>query len=233
MIWFPDPPTLTEHEGIVVVRDDLLPGGTKARVLPGVLDAIGAGGEVVYASPVYGYAQVALGHAARLTHRQATVFVARRAVPHPRTLEAASAGAKIVAVDHGYMSVLRARARDYAEAVGATLLPFGLDVPEMGDALAQVARELPFVPEQVWATAGSGTLSRALQAAWPAADHHAVRVGAEPNVGQARLWTAPEVFERPARTLPPFPSCDNYDAKAWQFLTTQAAPGALFWNVAR
>ena len=29
-----------------------------------------------------------------------------------------------------------------------------------------------------------------------------------------------------------FPSCGNYDAKAWRFITAQASPGALFWNVA-
>lgn len=228
-----DAPTLTEHAGITVVRDDLIPGGTKARVLPGVLDAIGAGLEVVYASPVYGYAQVALGHAAAATGRTATVFVARRKVPHPRTVEAAQAGAIVREVAPGYMSVCRARAREYAEAAGATLLPFGLDVPAMTDALAQVARDLPVTPTEVWAAAGSGTLSRALQAAWPAASHHAVRVGADPDIASATLWVAPEPFERPARVLPPFPSCDNYDAKVWRFLTAHARPGALFWNVAR
>lgn len=226
------PPQLTEHAGVIVVRDDLLPGGTKARVLPLVLDQLAAAAEVVYASPAYGYAQVALGYAAKATGRHATVFVAKRNDPHPRTVEAIAAGAAVVAVSPGYMSVCRARASEYAAWVGATLLPFGLDTPEMQAALADAARTLDISPHEVWVAAGSGTLTRALQAAWPDAAHHAVRVGAAPDVGSARLWEAPEPFERPARRPPPFPSCDNYDAKVWQFIEAHASPGALFWNVA-
>jgi hypothetical protein len=67
--------------------------------------------------------------------------------------------------------------------------------------------------------------------AWPEAAFHAVRVGAPPNIGRARLWSAPEKYEEPAREPPPFPSCDNYDAKVWQFASRHASDGALIWNV--
>jgi hypothetical protein len=80
--------------------------------------------------------------------------------------------------------------------------------------------------------AGSGALSRALQEAWPSAAHRAVRIGFPPDPGEALLLEAPEPFDQPAELPPPFPSCANYDAKAWRFLAEQAAPGALFWNVA-
>jgi len=50
-------PVVTMHEGIHVVRDDLYPGGTKARFLPVLFD--GGVEEVVYASPAQGGAQVA------------------------------------------------------------------------------------------------------------------------------------------------------------------------------
>jgi hypothetical protein len=46
-----------EHEGVLVVRDDLFPGGTKARFL-GIL--FNGAEEVVYASPAEGGTQVAL-----------------------------------------------------------------------------------------------------------------------------------------------------------------------------
>jgi hypothetical protein len=42
----------------------------------------------------------------------------------------------------------------------------------------------------------------------------------------------PAAVRAVARLSPPFPSCDNYDAKAWRFIRAQASPGALFWNVA-
>jgi hypothetical protein len=196
------PPSAIERHGkILVVRDDRVPGGTKQRVLPGLLDP---GREYVYASPAYGYAQVALAHACREVGSRATVFTAKRGKLHPRTTEAKRAGAKVVLVPTGYLSNVQAKARAYCGAVGASFLPFGFDSPEF----------------------------RAVQAAWPGARFHAVRVGKPPDVGWARLYEAPEPFERDASLPPPFPSCSNYDAKAWRFLAEHARPGALFWNVA-
>jgi hypothetical protein len=100
------------------------------------------------------------------------------------------------------------------------------------DALTDVARDLPIVPTEVWTVAGSGTLNRALQHAWPGATVHAVQIGARPKVGRAIVWAAPERFEHDAELPPPFSSCGNYDAKAWRFIKQHAQPGALFWNVA-
>jgi len=218
--------SLAEHDGIIVVRDDRLPGGTKRRVLPCLIKDQKQ--EYVYASPVYGYAQIALAHSAK----HATIFCAERKTNHPRTLEAKAAGAKIVEVPCGYMSVVRARAKAYCAEHGAVLLPFGLDVPEFIDALAAEASKINYKPREVWTVAGSGVLSRALQAAWPKAKFFAVRVGAEPDAGRATVLQAPEKFENDAKMPPPFPSCSNYDAKAWRFVRASAKPGALFWNVA-
>lgn len=223
------PPVLEQRDGLTVVRDDLLPGGTKRRVLAEVLPPAA---EYVYASPAYGYAQVALAYVCRDLAAQATVFTAKRALLHPRTREAQQAGAKVVLVPTGYLSNVQAKARAYAEQIGACYLPFGFDTPEMAAALTAVARPLPVTPAEVWSVAGSGTLSRALQAAWPAVPCHAVQVGRVPAVGRAQLYTAPEPFERDATAPPPFPSCSNYDAKAWRFVREHARPGALFWNVA-
>jgi len=99
-----------EHEGVLVVRDDLFPGGTKARFLGMLFDGAE---EVVYATPAEGGAQVARATVARKLGKLTTLFVARRAKPHPRTLQAAKLGAKIVPVTPGYLSVVQARAREY------------------------------------------------------------------------------------------------------------------------
>jgi hypothetical protein len=224
----PDP-IIEQHGAIYVVRDDLIPGGTKRRILPRLL--VGAD-EFVYASPAYGYAQVALAYACAAQGRQATIFTAKRKELHPRTLEARKRGAKIVMVPTGYLSNVQSKARAYCEASGAALLPFGLDTPAFIDALAGVASSVPMQPAEVWTVAGSGVLSRALQIAWSDAAFHAVQVGKTPSIGRARLWVAPEQFEDDARIKPPFPSCSNYDAKAWRASERNATPGALFWNVA-
>lgn len=214
---------------IDVVRDDEIAGGTKVRALPVLLTGAR---EFVYASPVYGYAQVALAHAAARVGVRATVFCAARKALHPRTAEAQAAGARIVQVPSGYLAVVKARARSYCAVSGARLLPFGFDTPEFVGALADVARGMRVAPAEVWSVAGSGVLTRALQIAWPDASFRAVRIGSVPDVGRATLYVAPEKFEANAEEPPPFPSCANYDAKAWQFVIAHAQPGALFWNVA-
>lgn len=217
-------------DGIKVVRDDLFPGGTKARVLPALL--AGPAAEYVYAGPVQGYAQVALAIAARACGKRATLFVAARAALHPRTAMAQAAGAKVVGVRPGYLSVVKKRAAAYCQDTGATLLPWGMDCPAMVNGIAALARGMGISPCEVWSVAGSGTLQRGLQQAWPGAKFYAVRIGAVPDAGVAALLQAPEKYEQPARLPPPFPSCDNYDAKAWQYIQALASPGALFWNVA-
>jgi hypothetical protein len=225
------PPTVEDRDGLLIVRDDLLPGGTKVRFLADLFRSWPEH-EFVYAGPTQGYAQVAMGHAAALTGKQATCFIAQRAHLHPRSAAARQAGARLVEVPHGRLSVVRARARAYAELVGARFLPLGFDLPEARDALAEVASGLGLAPPEVWCVAGSGLLSRALQQAWPAAAHVAVRIGQPPDVGAARLLRAPEAFAQDARERPPFPACSNYDAKAWRFVRAEARPGALFWNAA-
>lgn len=219
-------------DGIQVVRDDRVPGGTKRRVLETLLKP---GSEYVYASPGCGAAQVALAYtAAGLPDTRVTIFTAECKQPHARTLEAMQAGAKVVFVPYGYFSNVTAKARIYADQhQNAVLLPFGLDDAPFHDGLVWLARSLKIDPPEVWSVVGSGTLTRALQEAWPKAAFHGVIVGAHQlNVGRATVYEAPESFTRDAKIRPPFPSCSNYDAKAWRFIQQFAQPGALFWNVA-
>ena len=89
-----------------VVRDDLFPGGTKARFLPILFEGAN---EVVYASPAEGGAQTALATVAAQLGKRATIFVARRAHLHPRTLMAKRLGARAVQVSPGYLECLLRR----------------------------------------------------------------------------------------------------------------------------
>lgn len=225
-------PIIERHEGVDVIRDDLLPAGTKMRAMLPLMQAQAAA-EFVYASPAQGYAQLALAHCARLLGRRATVFTAARKVLHPLTQAAAAAGAVVVQVPWGYLSVVQARARDYAAERGAFLLPFGGDAPASLAAIAQAALATGLQPAEVWSVAGSGTLTRALQQAWPQARFHAVLVGrGGADTGRAERWVYDRPFGSPSRVVPPFPSARCYDAKGWDVLIRQSArKGALFWNV--
>ena len=66
-------PEIIDHDGFHVVRDDLLPGGTKRRGLTELLNALGAD-EYIYPSTAQGYGPVALAHACRDLGKKATLI---------------------------------------------------------------------------------------------------------------------------------------------------------------
>ena len=226
-------PVVETHDDIRVVRDDLFPGGTKARFVPALFEAAD---EVVYASPAEGGAQTALAHVAAALGKRATIFVARRAERHPRTREAARLGARIEEVAPGYLGVVQARARAYAARTGALLAPFGMDLPGAIATITEAARATGEEPDEVCCAAGSGVLMRALAAAWPRARRFAVQIGRAlkpADVAGAAIVVHPLSFGQPCKSPAPFPSDPHYDAKAWQ--TCRARRGAgrvLFWSVA-
>lgn len=228
-------PKTTEHDGITVVRDDLHPGGTKARFL---ISLFADHDEIVYASPAEGGAQTALAACAKATGKKATIFVAKRKAMHPRTAAALHAGATIIQVPHGYLSHVQAEAAKYTETTGAFLLPFGGAIDGAAETIAEAARATGLQPEEIWCAAGSGLLSRALALAWPDADRHSVQVGrklSDGDVAGATIHVHPLGFGDRYKHPTPFPSDCHYDAKAWQLCKMLSNPQdrkILFWNVA-
>ncbi len=231
----PDP-IVEIHEGIHVVRDDVLAGGTKRRFLDSFVE--GHGSEFVYATPACGGAQIAIAIAARAAGKRATLFVAKRAGLHARTQEAQRAGAQIIEVPHGYLSNVQAKARAYCAETGAVLLPFGLDTAEARAAIALAAGRVLAAHgafDEVWSVVGSGMLLSSLQQAKLGANYYGVAVGRDSSAGAATIIRHPQPFDADARIRPPFPSCSNYDAKAWQHLRARRVTNwpkrMIFWNV--
>lgn len=225
-------PIVVEHDGVAVVRDDLFPGGTKARYLRILFDDCD---ELVYASPAEGAAQSALAICAEQAGKRGTIFVAKRAEPHPRALMAKRHGAKVLQVSPGYLTVVQARAKAYCQARGAKLVPFGVDLPEAVARIAEAARATGADPDEVWCASGSGALMRGLALAWPNARRHSVQVGrslSESDVAGATVHVYNAPFAEAASTSPPFPSDPHYDAKAWEVCSVKRGAGrVLFWNV--
>lgn len=226
-------PRIEKHDGVWVVRDDLLPGGTKSRIFRALMMSR-AESEFVYASPGVGLAQVALAVAAYHTCRQATIFVAKRATYSHRTKQAADFGARIIEVSPGYLNVVQARARAYAEERGAYMVPFG-GAGVGAAAITEAARGIAAAPKHVWCAAGSGTVARALQEAWPEASIHAVQVGKPVALAAPAVKVvSPYAYAEACRSQPPFTADRYYEAKAWELLARSERPTAeiLFWNVA-
>lgn len=229
------PAIVEKHEGIYVVRDDYLPGGTKLRYLHQLYDVYD---HVIYASPAFGGAQLALAVAASMKGKQCSIFTAQRKKPHPRTLATKKAGARVFMVKGGYLKVVQSKAKLYAKQTGGHYLEFGGESQETLKAIAAAAKEVndkygPF--DQVWSAAGSGVLTRGLQLGMPdAKEFHAVQVGRDLDKGKAGRATVhkyPLPFEKELKIKVPFDSCPNYDRKAWHICKQKSKGKVLFWNV--
>lgn len=233
--------TLEEHHGVTVLRDDYLPGGTKARFIDELIPE--GVREVVYASPVYGGFQIALAAVCQRRGISAVIFCAYRKQPHANTMRCKSLGATVYQVKHGYLSHVEAKAKAYCAQTGAHKLAFGANYPIAINSIAKtmqaVSKAMGGEPSTVWCAWGSGTLARGILIGTTRATVSAVAVGMEPgkewhNVPRLIIRKSPFKFEQPYKGAfkPPFTSMPNYDAKAWAYMQECAPAGrTLFWNV--
>lgn len=231
-------PIINEYDGIRVVRDDLLDGGTKRRAFTKYVASRPDVKEFVYASPRQGYAQLSLSYACRDLDRKCTVTVPKGQKTW-LTIESERLGCNIIQVPMGYLSNIQAKAKRYCEENEAHLIPFGGDHPIIIDAMRDAALSLEIEPpKEVWTVMSSGVLSRGLQKAWPDAKVYGVQIGhntTEEEMGRAETFRSKYTFQQECKKdeRPPFPSSLTYDSKAWTFIKEKATEGALFWNVGK
>lgn len=261
------PPAILERIALdagsgFVLRDDLLPGGTKQRALVPFLTEFARHGttDFVYASPFAGFAQVALAACARMLGLRATIFCEElphglgggENLLHEFSQLALNLGARVVAVSG--LGQAEQEAMAYAqEKPGRAKIPLGFDHPEfhaqMRLALTQVVQDIAqhcggTFPQKIWAPVGSGTLARVLRETLPEKikiNLIDVRVlpPSDPRIASLErdprfsFKRAPEVFAEKAWEAPPLPSNQHYDAKLWAFFRRHGEPGDLWWNVAR
>ncbi len=229
--------TIENHNGINVLRDDLLPGGTKSIFLHKILDT--TKDYFVYASPVYGGMQIALAHYCSSIGKKAVIFCARRKSPHPNTLRAKAAGAIIYQVPYGYLTNCQAKATRFAEANNGQVVTFGANYPVAIDAIADRMRKVTSVlgkePTKIYCAVGSGTLIKGILQGTDTAKVHGVLVGADfslDGTNRATFIRYPKPFDYESKISSPFPSCKNYDLKAWEYcLKEKEKQNILFWNV--
>lgn len=232
-----EPPKIVRHEGINVVRDDLLLFGSKARFLDYLVKTSSCTKFVFGACPANGYAQISLPAVAKRYGKEVHLFMAERdPTKYTKYQKMGIAGGAIYHwVPDGMLNVTKARAREFAEIDpdDRMVFPLGLEHETVLASIIKVARKLP-TPKEFWSVGSSGTLNRGLQLAWPDANANVVQVGhnmSEREIGRAKHWKSDLSFDRPAKILPPFPSAPTYDAKAWEFIIREASEDALFWNV--
>jgi hypothetical protein len=244
----PNPPIqVMDHEGFLVVRDDLLGYGSKARFIDYMIKTAPQQQFVFGACPATGYAQISLPAVATRYNKQVHLFMAQRNMNklHDYQKLGADLGSIYHWVPSGMLNVTKARAMEYAaeDPINRVLLPIGLENPTVIASIVKVARDqIGFTPDHVWTVGSSGTLNRGLQLAWPTAEVHVVSVGhkmSEREIGRAIIHTVPYKFDKKLKPIdaPPFPSAPTYDAKGWRpmvdwYKTHERPEKVLFWNVA-
>ena len=230
-------PVIKEYDGIKVVRDDLLDGGTKRRAFTVYVKSKPEIDEFVYASPRQGYAQLSLAYACRDLGKKATVTIPE-GQRYWLTHKSEELGANIIEVPMGFLTNIQAKAKNYCLKHGAHLIPFGGDHPIIIEAMTRTALSIGINPKEIWTVMSSGVLSRGLQGAWPDAKVYGVRIGHNTTPreqGRAETFKSDYKFHQECKKpeRPPFPSSLTYDSKAWTFIREHAGDDALFWNVGR
>lgn len=227
---------IENHNGVNVLRDDLLSGGTKSVLMPHI---VGDAEEYVYASPVYGAFQIALAIYCKDNNKKATIFCAKRKERHENTVLTEESGAKIMEIPYGYLSVVEARAREYCKETGAQKLDFGGDTAAcrllLMKRMSKIIKKLGKEPDEIWVSVGSGTLISSILMATDKAKIHGVVVGADCKLAHERLtlWQYPKSFAVASKVEAPFKSMPNYDLKAWEYCVKHKTKkgDVLFWNV--
>jgi hypothetical protein len=233
---------------VIVIRDDLMCGGTKSRYLARVLPPNYS--QYLYVTSPWGGAQIALALAVQELNRKYPSSYPRTAVivtPERHHLEAhvrmaQELGAKLILVPEATWQDLEDVAQTYVEDHPDTYwVPNGIDTPETHQEISQLGKAIrqhlgQF--DEVWSVAGSGALTRGLQASGLGKKYYAVAVtGGMPNIGKAEGILHHQNFDErvDSHHYPPFPSASHYDAKGWQYAwdSAQRHPERrlLYWNV--
>lgn len=232
-------PVLIEpYNGFRVIREDTMPGGSKMRFLPYIVDPKA---ELVYAGPFCGAAAICLSEIGKRTGQKITLFYAKRGELHPYQRLAKGNGATIRQIPMGFMNVLLARAREYSAKHGAFNLVPGFDLPQAQEPyvafMRTVRKKLGGDPPQVWCSTGSGMLARCLGIAFPSSQVIGVGCGLASHHNKQDFGSNVTIieshykFSQVSKTLPEFQCAPNYDAKAWEMMVAKGKKGAAMWNV--
>ena len=228
----PDP-VVCEHEGVRVVRDDLIMG-TKSRA--GDLLAFKSPAEtLVYCQPRTGLAGVSLLDVAKHHNRKVVLFMpSSKRVSHHQAC-CIERGAEVHFHRIAAMPNLNKKAKEYAEKYGYFFIPLGLRHELATAAIVHAASKIP-EPEEVYVATSTGVLNRALQIAWPNARFNGIAVARNMKsgeLGRSSVTSEPLAFVKAEKkeNLPPFPTIDTYDGKVWKYVPKNSGKNVLFWNV--
>jgi len=228
----PDP-VVIQHEGVSVVRDDLIVG-TKTRA-GDLLAAKTESDTLVYCQPRTGLAGVSMLDVAKHHNKKIVLFMpsSKRVSLHQACC--IEQGATPIFKRIAAMPNLNIMAKQWAMDNKHSFIPLGLKHELATAGIIYAASKIP-EPEEVWVAISTGVLARALQIAWPNAKFNCVAVARnlkEGELGRASVISEPLEFQvtEKKENLPPFPTVATYDGKVWKYVPKNTGRNVLMWNV--
>ena len=225
-------PKMVEHEGISVVRDDFIDGGTKARALDFLLSQVD-NEWITYVCPRAGAAPYAIAKFAKEAGRKVKMYVPSSKRMSDLQAKMFELGCDEIVFERiASQKNLNLAAKKWAKENGAYFVPMGLKDELATAALIRVARMMPDRPNEVAVATSTGVLGRALRIAWPDTKFHSVAVARNLKVGEmgpGEFYSDTRPFLQDSKTEVPFPCWKNYDAKAWDYCKDNGVKA--MWNV--
>ena len=231
-------PVITEPDGVRVIRDDFLVG-SKVRggdclisSLPDHIDTI------AYVQPRSGLAGVSILDVAKRHDKDVMLFMpsSKRISDHQACC--IERGAKTSFHRIAAMPNLNLIAKKWSdERKNVFFIPLGLKHEMVTAGIVKVASNIT-APEEVYIATSTGVLTRGLQIAWPNTKFTSVCVSRNMKAGElgiAEAVSEPLGFHSAEKkeNLPPFPTIDTYDGKAWKYIPKNTGRDILFWNVGK
>lgn len=138
-------PKIMKHGKFNVLRDDLLSGGTKRRVLIKLFDRI-VQNEIVYPSCQYGERHLALAYAGNALKKEITLFYPEYdsfTTGFHKATKKLKANYKLTKPNHSQIQGAKI-AKRYSEKVGAFYMPIGFVIKEFEEELVKIIQSLIF-----------------------------------------------------------------------------------------
>ena len=237
-------PIVKMHNGVRVVRDDLLGDfGTKVRGGDCLVSSLDRNriDTIVYVQPRSGLAGVSILDVAKRHGFKVKLFM-----PSSKRISAHQAacienGAEPEFHRIAAMPNLNRIAMKWADSQpNAFFVPLGLRHSMVTAGIVKEAMRIGTPPDTAYVATSTGVLTRALQIAWPKTKFVSVAVSRNMKAGElgrAGVISDPLPFLRNEKkdNLPPFPTVGNYDAKVWKYIMEEPADfgSRLMWNVGK
>lgn len=246
---FKDPYDLIvkEHDGVLVIRDDLLPGGvgSKARYAEALMQKLEEK-YIFYAGVPQGQAMITLARACEKHNKMLVCIAPNRNEPTEAHVNAMKAGAIFLYYQTGGQAGARKRCRAFiSDHLGGQgfYVPAGVKNKLITAGFAKSAKRLDeiYKPDALFCVASTGVMSHALSIALPNTEVYAIQVAGNSSTkkwpGRLNIINHPQPFNEKVRPelAPPFNSILTYDAKGWayckKFKEENPNKTIMFWNV--